>query len=200
MEVRSGYWAMKLTEELSKLTTFNTVFGQYRFLCLLSGVKSAQDEFQRKVDETYEGLQGVTAIVNDILIYGSTKEERDKNLCAVLQRSREQGVKLNPEKSTVCATAVSYFEYCITKDGVMPDPAKIAAVRDMEPPKDRAELETILGMVNFLSKFAPMLSDVNAPMPCSKSPVNSYGMHNMMKHSKNERANHSGAGPCPNIF
>lgn len=68
MEVRSGYWAMKLTEELSKLTTFNTVFGQYRFLCLLSGVKSAQDEFQRKVDETYEGLQGVTAIVNDILI------------------------------------------------------------------------------------------------------------------------------------
>ena len=45
-----------------------------------------------------------------------------------------------------------------------PDPAKIAAVRDMEPPKDKGELETILGMVNYLSKFATMLFDINAPM------------------------------------
>ena len=164
MDARSGYWAIKLTEESSKLTTFNTVFGRYRFLRLPFGVKSAQDEFQRKVDETYEGLQGVTAIVDDILIYGRTKEEHDENLRAMLQRSRERGVKLNPEKSTICATAVSYFGHRITKDGVKPDPAKIAAVRDMEPPKNRAELETILGMVNYLSKFAPMLSDVNAPM------------------------------------
>ena len=82
----------------------------------------------------------------------------------MLQRSRERGVKLNPEKSTICATEVNYFGHRITKDGIKPDPAKIAAVRDMEPPKDRGELETILGMVNYLSKFAPMLSDINAPL------------------------------------
>lgn len=31
MDARSGYWAIKLTEESSKLTTFNTPFGRYRF-------------------------------------------------------------------------------------------------------------------------------------------------------------------------
>lgn len=164
MDARSGYWAIKLSDESSKLTTFNTVFGRYRFLRLPFGLISAQDEFQRKVDETYEGLQGVTAIVDDILIYGKTKEEHDTNLRAMLQRSRERGVKLNPEKSTICATEVSYFGHRITKDGIKPDPAKIAAVKDMEPPKDKGELETILGMINYLSKFAPGLSDVNAPM------------------------------------
>ncbi|XP_056891952.1 uncharacterized protein K02A2.6-like isoform X1 [Takifugu flavidus] len=107
MDARSGYWAIKLTEESSKLTTFNTVFGRYRFLRLPFGIISAQDEFQRRVDETYEGLQGVTAIVDDILIFAKTKEEHDKNLHAMLQRSRERGVKLNPEKSTICATEVS---------------------------------------------------------------------------------------------
>lgn len=40
MDARSGYWAIKLTEESSKLTTFNTVFGCYRFLRLPCGVKS----------------------------------------------------------------------------------------------------------------------------------------------------------------
>lgn len=96
--------------------------------------------------------------------YGKSKEEHDKNLHAMLQLSRERGVKLNPEKSTICATEVNYFGHRITKDGIKPDPAKIAAVRDMEPPKDKGELETILGMVNYLPKFAPMLSDINAPM------------------------------------
>ena len=164
MDARLGYWAIKLTEQSSKLTTFNMVFGRYRFLRLPFGLISAQDEFQRKVDETYEGLQGVTAIVDDILVYGKSKEEHDSNLRAMLQRSRERGVKLIPEKSTICAAEVSYFGHRITKDGVKPDPAKITAVRDMEPPKDKSELETILGMVNYLSKFALMLSEINAPM------------------------------------
>lgn len=116
------------------------------------------------MNETYEDLQGVMAIVDDILIYGKTKQEHNENLRAMLQRSRERGVKLNPEKSVVCATEVSYFGHLITKDGVKPDPAKIAAIKDMKPPKDKGELETILGMVNYLSKFAPGLASINAPL------------------------------------
>jgi hypothetical protein len=99
LDARSGYWAIKLTEESSKLTTFNTILGRYRFRRLPFGIISAQDEFQRKIDETYEGLNGVVAIVDDILVYGRTKKEHDDNLHAMLQRSREKGVKLNQEKS-----------------------------------------------------------------------------------------------------
>lgn len=58
----------------------------------------------------------------------------------MLQHSRERGVKFNPEKSTLCATEVSYFGHIITKDGIKPDPAKVRAVKDMEPPKDKGEL------------------------------------------------------------
>lgn len=90
MDAKLAYWAIKLTEESSKLTTFNTPFRQYRFLRLPFGVKSAQDEFQRKVNETYGDLQSVMAIVDDILIYGRNKQEHDENLRALLQRSRER--------------------------------------------------------------------------------------------------------------
>ncbi|RXN35723.1 Retrovirus-related Pol poly from transposon [Labeo rohita] len=160
LDARSGYWAIRLTEESSRLTTF----GHYRFLRLPFGLISAQDEFQRKTDETYEGLNGVMAIVDDILIYGMTKAEHDNNLFVMLERSRERGVKLNPERSVICATEVSYFGHLLTADGVKPDPAKVGAVRDMEPPKDKGELETVLGMSNCLSKFALGLSDVNVPL------------------------------------
>lgn len=84
MDAKLGYRAIKLTEESAKLTTFNTVLGRYRFFRLPFGLKLAQNEFQQKVNEIYEGLQVVTAIVDDILIYGKNKDEHDKNLCAML--------------------------------------------------------------------------------------------------------------------
>lgn len=78
-------------------------------------------------------------------------------------REREESSSIQ-KKSMICATEVNYFGHLLTAEGVKPDQAKVASVRDMEPPKDQGELETVLGMINYLSKFAPGLSDVNAPL------------------------------------
>ena len=50
LDARSGYWTIKLDNDSSYLTTFNSPYGRYRFLRLPFGLKSAQDEFQRKID------------------------------------------------------------------------------------------------------------------------------------------------------
>ena len=68
LDARSGYWAIKLLEKPSFLTTSNTPFGRFRYRRLPFGLKLSQDEFQRKIDETLEGLHGVCAIVDDILV------------------------------------------------------------------------------------------------------------------------------------
>lgn len=34
----------------------------------------------------------------------------------------------------------------------------------MEPPQNKSELETMLGMVNYLSRFTPRLAEINAPL------------------------------------
>ncbi|KAI4880495.1 hypothetical protein NFI96_000640, partial [Prochilodus magdalenae] len=120
----------------------------------------AQDEFQRRVDETYEGLSGVTAIVDDILVAGKTKQEHDDNLRAMLQRTRERGVRLNPDKCQICVPEVSYFGHTLSSEGIKPDPMKVKAIQEMQPPKNRAELETILGMVNYLARFTSHLSQI----------------------------------------
>ena len=164
LDARSGYWTIKLDENSSFLTTFNTPFGRYRFLRMPFGIKCAQDEFQRKIDETFEGLSGVTALVDDILVYGGTRAEHDENLRAVLTRARTAGIKLNADKLFVGLTEVPYFGHLLSVDGLKPDPCKLAAIKDMEPPKNKSELETILGMVNYLAKFSPNLSTITAPM------------------------------------
>lgn len=44
------------------------------------------------------------------------------------------------------------------------DPSKIAVIHDRDPPLDRKELETILGMTNDLAKFSQNLLELTDPV------------------------------------
>lgn len=59
---------------------------------------------------------------------------------------------------------MSYFGHKLTREGLKPDPNKVKAIKEMAPPRSKAELETILGMVTYLSKFTPRPSETIAPL------------------------------------
>jgi len=164
LDARSGYWQLKLDQKSSLMTTFNTPFGRYRFRRLPFGIVCAQDIFQRKMDETFEGIEGVTPLIDDVIVHGRTREEHDANLRKALQRAEQKNLKLNPEKLTVGAQQVEYFGHLITSEGLKPDPNKVKAIQNMPPPSDKKELQTLLGMITYLAKFAPQLSDLTKPM------------------------------------
>ena len=164
LDAQSGYWQMKLDEKSSYLTTFNTPHGRYRFKRLPFGLVCAQDYFQMKMDQIFEGIQGVTPLVDDILIAGATRDEHDRILKQALGRAKERNLKLNPEKLTIGVQQVDYFGHLITSEGLKPDPEKVNAIRNMPEPKDKKELSTVLGMITYLSKFAPCLSEITKPM------------------------------------
>ena len=45
-----------------------------------------------------------------------------------------------------------------------PDPAKVETVTDMLPLKTEGELQSFLGMVNYLSEFSPTTKEVCKPL------------------------------------
>ena len=106
----------------------------------------------------------MTAIVDDILIYGRTREEDDRNLRSVLDRAREKGIRFNPEKCTIGVNEVPFFGNIITDKGLKADPSKIEAILKLEVPDSHEKLERFFGMVNYLSKFAPNLSEITSPL------------------------------------
>ena len=48
LDAKSGFWQVKLDEESSFLTTFNTPFGRFRWLRMPFGITSAPEEWQRR--------------------------------------------------------------------------------------------------------------------------------------------------------
>lgn len=68
LDANHGFWQVQLDEESSKLCTFNTSYGRYRFLRLPFGVSSAPEVFQKCIAQRLEGLEGVVNIVDNILV------------------------------------------------------------------------------------------------------------------------------------
>ena len=85
-----------------------------------------------------------------MLVWGSSKEEHDQNLRKVLECTREVGIKWNAEKCVFGATEVCYFGHVLSDKGVQPDPKKIAATQEIEPPRNKQELATLLRMVRII--------------------------------------------------
>ena len=110
------------------------------------------------------GLKGVVCLIDDVLVYGATQEEHDKNLSAVLNRIQEAGLTLNKEKCEFSTKSIKFLGQVVDANGIKPDPDKITAINNMPQPTNTTELRRFLGMVNQLNKFSPHLSDHMKPL------------------------------------
>ena len=164
IDANKGYWQIKLDIESSKLTTFNTPWGRYRYTRLPFGIKTAGDIFIFEMGKILGGLEGVDVITDDILIYGRTIQEHNNRLETVLKRARKVNLKLNPEKSVICKTTVNYVGHTLTPEGVKPSASRIQAINEMVTPTDKKGIQRFLGMVGYVGKFIPNLSELAKPL------------------------------------
>nr|XP_006822907.1 PREDICTED: uncharacterized protein K02A2.6-like [Saccoglossus kowalevskii] len=96
LDAKDGYWYVKLDAESSKLTKFNIPFRQYKFNKLPFALNS-NEVFQKKMQQAFEGIDGVDVIFDDILINANNDEEHDMRLGQALDRAREKGTKLKKQ-------------------------------------------------------------------------------------------------------
>ena len=78
----------------------------------------------------------------------------------VLNKCREAGLKLNPDKCIFGATEVPFFGHTVSSSG----PKKIQSIVNMPPPSDKTQLNSFIGMCNYLMNYLPHLSDVILPL------------------------------------
>ena len=186
LDAKDGFHQVRLDEASSYLTTFWTPFGRYRYKRMPCGISSAPEEFQRRMHLIVQDLPGVEVIADDILVYGCGESENeymrdhDENLRKLLQRAREQNLKLNKKKLKLHPREVAYMGHLLTREGLRPDPMKVKAVRDMPKPTNKKAVEQILGFVNYLSRYLPRLAEVVAPLRqlTEKATPISSGRHN----------------------
>ena len=164
LDASSGFYQIPLDKESQILTTFMTPFGRFCFKRIPFGITSAPEIFQRIMSTMLKDHDGTEVIMDDILIHGKDSSEHDRCVDKVLNTLKKSGLKLNKQKCEFSKEEIVYFGHTINKEGISPNPARIAAITDLEPPNDVKELRRIIGMVNYLGKFVPDLATTMKPM------------------------------------
>jgi len=134
VDAKSAFWQLKLDEQSSYLTTFETPFGRYRWRRMPYGISPAPEIFQARIHAALSGLTGVHCIADDILISGSgetvadAERDHDSNVIALLKRCREKGIKLNRAKLRLNRESTIYMGHELTSSGLRADKRKVEAI------------------------------------------------------------------------
>ena len=162
MDSTSSFFNHKLDQESSNLTTFGTPFGRYRYLRIPMVASLSSDVYQYKVDSCLETIDQCVAIADDIIIsgYKSDGSDHDKTVKSIIKKAKEVGMCFKPNKCQFKKTQVKFFGMLLNRQGVVPNPSKIDALRKLPEPRTEALLQSFCGMVNYVSQFDPNTTDL----------------------------------------
>ena len=125
------------------------------------GLKVSRDVFQERPDRVIRLVPGIT---DDIVIHGATENTHDGTVLLRCETARLNNLFLNSKKMQFKSTDCKFSGYRLTPDGIKVDPKKIEAILKMDPPQNMANLQSFNGMVNYLKKFSPVLSELSEPL------------------------------------
>ena len=89
LDLKEGYHQLELEEHSREITTFSTHKGLFQYKTLIFGMNTAFEVFQRTLQHGLSNCEGQNNISDDIIVYGRTEEEHDRNSERVLQRLDE---------------------------------------------------------------------------------------------------------------
>jgi len=164
LDMSQAYLQLQLDDKSKELVTINTHKGLFQYNRLPFGVASAPAVFQRCMEGLFQGCEGVSIYLDDLLVTGSNIENHMQNLDKVLSILSTNGLRLNKSKCAFLLPKVEYLGHVIDEQGLHPTKEKVKAIQEAPRPHNVAELRSFLGIINYYGKFLPNLSTRLAPL------------------------------------
>lgn len=167
LDLTKGYWAIPIEEEDRDKTAFTTTRGQFRWVNMPFGLKTATGVFNRMMRKLLGPLKCKDMIhhfMDDILIASETWEEHMQALRAVLQRLEDANIAAKPSKCYIGYDELPYLGHEIGGGKRWPDKEKIDKVREASPPTTKKELRSFLGLTGFYREYIRGYSTIAVPL------------------------------------
>ena len=155
IDLRSGYWQIRVAEKDVQKTAFRTRYGHYEFLVMPFGLTNAPATFQNLMNDVLRPYldQFVVVYLDDILVYSNTWDEHVAHLRQVLSRLRENALYAKKSKCDFAKSQVEYLGHVVGGGSLRVDPAKIEVVRQWPTPTCVRDVQSFLGFANYYRKF-----------------------------------------------
>lgn len=108
LDIKLAYHQIELDPKSRHITTFMTHKGMYRYKRLMFGVSCVPEMYNKIIQQTLDGCDGVQRTFGELVVHVKTTEEHNKRLENVLQRLCERGLTLNADK---CQFNITHIEF-----------------------------------------------------------------------------------------
>lgn len=166
IKIKWNYFIIQaeLAPESREITTFIAKGGLYRYKRLMFGISCAPEIFQKIMEQILSVLEGCANFSDDIIVFGSTKEEHDIRLKAVLDRLEDFNVTLNKNKCVFGCEEIKFLGHHLSSNGIRPLHDKVLSVKQFREPNTGEEVRSFLGLVNYVGRFIPNLATISEPL------------------------------------
>lgn len=162
MDGYSGYNQIFIADEDVPKTAFRCPgqIGTYEWVMMPFGLKNAGATYQRAMNLIFHDLIGksMQVYIDDIVVKSTSKQQHLEDLRIAFEKMRAFGLKMNPVKCGFGVSAGKFLGFLVKKTGIEIDKNKAQAIFDTVPPRNKKELQSLLGKINFLRRFISNLS------------------------------------------
>jgi hypothetical protein len=166
IDLRSGYYQLRIKEGDVPKTAFRTRYGHYQFLVMPFGLTNAPAVFMDLMNRVFHPYldKFVVVFIDDVLIYSPTPEEHDEHLRIVMRVLKEKQLYAKLSKCEFWLDKVVFLGHVISAEGIMVDPKKVEAILQWEFPKNVTEVRSFLGLAGYYRRFIKDFSMIALPM------------------------------------
>ncbi|KAA3480667.1 DNA/RNA polymerases superfamily protein [Gossypium australe] len=123
IDLRSGYYQLRVKEQDVSKIAFRTRYGHYEFLIMPFGLTNAPAVFMDLMNRILRLYldKFIVIFIYDILIYSHDESEHAGNLITVLQTLRDKQLYANFNKSDFWLREVGFLGHIVSGDGIRVD-------------------------------------------------------------------------------
>ena len=93
------------------------------------------------MNEVFNGLEYIRAYIDDLLIFSNGNfEDHPNEVKIILNKLKAAGFKINANKSFFARDNLEHLSFKITRQGIMPLPDKVQAIKNIAVPTNKKQL------------------------------------------------------------
>ncbi|XP_037970244.2 uncharacterized protein K02A2.6-like [Plutella xylostella] len=164
LDIKDAFHHIELHPDSRHITTFITSKGLFRYKRMMFGISCAPEIFQKTLERILLCCEGVINFIDDILIFAKNLDEHDLRLKKVIVVLEDHQVMLRDEKCIFRVKKVHFLGHELSENGVRPLDKYISAIKEFRAPTNISELQSFMGLVNYVGKWIPHLATTTEPL------------------------------------
>ena len=168
-DLRQSFHQIPLDEESRDISSFivDDESPTYRYRVLPMGISNGPLSLLTALHKLFGDIyqeRHLAVFFDDLAFGGNTPDDVLDTLEIVCSRLESVNMKLSLDKSTFLATSITFLGSKLTPEGILPNPKKVEAATQIQPPKTLRQVQSFLGLTNFFRRWIKNYAQIANPL------------------------------------